>query len=137
MPTITRTFIKTSLVYFVLALLADVWLAGPVFDVATIPGLRPVQFHLLAVGWLTQLIIGVAIWMFPKYSREEPRGNETLLWATYGLLNAGLILRVAGEPLHSANPGAGWGWLLAASAVLQMGAGWLFVANAWPRVRTR
>ncbi|MCZ7546968.1 MAG: cbb3-type cytochrome c oxidase subunit I [Anaerolineae bacterium] len=93
--------------------------------------------HLLTVGWLTQLIIGVAYWMFPKYSKARPRGSERLGWATYALLNLGLALRAAGEPLMAAQPGANAGWLLAASAVLQMLAAWAFVANTWARVKSR
>ena len=75
---------------------------------------------------MTQLIFGVVIWMFPKYSTAQPRGNERLGWATYGLLNAGLLLRAIGEPLSAAQPASGAGWPLAASAVLQLLAGWAF-----------
>jgi len=135
MPTITRIYVKTSLAWFVLALLAGLLstLSGPL----SIPGLRSVYLHMLVVGWLTELIFGVAVWMFPRFSREQPRGPEGLLWAVYGLLNGGLALRVIGEPLLAAQPGSGAGWLLAASAVLQMIAGWLFVGLLWPRVRER
>ena len=55
--------------------------------------------------------------------------------AIYLLLNAGLILRVIGEPMQAFQPDAGWGWLLAVSAVLQWLAGMGFVANTWARVK--
>lgn len=139
MPFLTRLFLKTALVYFVLALVAGVLLAlGPVGSLlGTIPGLTPVYFHLLMVGWVTQLIMGVAMWMFPKQSRERPRGSEALNWATYILLNAGLVLRLLGEPLNAATGAGVWGWALVVSAVLQMLAGWAFVANTWSRVKER
>lgn len=135
MPTITRMYVKTSLAWFVLALVAGInsttnW---PV----SIPGLQAVYLHLLVVGWLTQLIFGVATWMFPKFSREKPRGPEWLLWTIYGLINVGLVLRVVGEPLLAADVFDGAGSLLASSAVLQLAAGWLFVGLMWPRVRER
>jgi len=63
------------------------------------PGLPQVYFHLLMVGWVTQFILGVAIWMLPKYSQEKPRGIELLSWATYILLNTGWLIRAFGEPL--------------------------------------
>lgn len=135
MPTITRTYVKTSLAWFVLALLAG--LLSTINGPFSIPGLRSVYLHMLFVGWLTELIFGVAVWMFPRFSREQPRGPEGLLWAVYGLLNGGLALRVIGEPLQAVQPGGGAGGLLAASAVLQMIAGWLFVGLLWPRVRER
>ena len=91
--------------------------------------------HLLVVGWLTQLIFGVAYWMFPRYSAERPRGSERLGWATFALLNLGLLLRVIAEPWHAlAGQGAA---LLVGSALLQLLAGWIFVVNTWPRIRER
>src|SRR5687768_4376491 len=100
MPRLTRWHLRTALLWFVVALLIGVLLAvGP--RLALPPGvssLGPAYFHLLMVGWVTQLIFGVGFWMFPKYSAERPRGSERLGWACYGLLNTGLLLRVAAEP---------------------------------------
>jgi hypothetical protein len=139
MPPLSRWFIRTALVYFVTALLVGVGLMlCSVMDLpAAVGALQPVYFHLLMVGWISQLIFGVVFWMFPKYSAERPRGSEGLGWATYGLLNVGLLLRAVGEPLVAVQPNGGTGWLLAASAVLQMLAGWAFVANTWARVKER
>jgi hypothetical protein len=139
MPPLTRWFIKTSLICFVAALLVGVALmaqSGLGLSIP-IPSLGPVFFHLFMVGWVAQLIFGVVYWMFPKYSREKPRGSESLGWATYILLNAGLLFRFLGEPLHTAQPEARWGWLLAVSAVAQWLAGLAFVANTWGRVKER
>lgn len=138
MPLITRVFLRTALVYFVAALsVGAVDALDGVLPGLRVAGLRPVYFHLLMVGWVTQLIIGVALWMFPKHSTERPRGSDALSWATFGLINTGLILRALAEPLLAGPGGAVWGWLLAASALLQMAGGWLFVANTWQRVRER
>jgi cbb3-type cytochrome oxidase subunit 1 len=137
MPPLTRWFLKTALIYLVVALLAgallaarNVWLLPPLITAFT-----PVYFHLFMVGWVTQLIFGVVFWMFPKYSKEKPRGSEPLGWATYLLLNAGLLLRAAGEPLNALQPGVFWGWLLVVSATWQWLAGLCFVANTWGRVQ--
>jgi heme/copper-type cytochrome/quinol oxidase subunit 1 len=139
MPPLTRLFIKTALVWFVVALgFALVLVLQYAVTMPTFIGaFGPVYFHLFMVGWVTQLIFGVAHWMFPKYSREQPRGHEQLAWAVYWLLNVGLALRLLGEPLTVLQSGAGWGYLLPVSALLQWGAGVLFVVNTWPRVRER
>jgi cbb3-type cytochrome oxidase subunit 1 len=139
MPRLTRIFIKTSLVYLVLALAVGMLLAlAPVQSMPPLTAqLRPVYFHLFMVGWVTQLIFGVGYWMFPKYSSDRPRGNEAAAWAVYWLLNAGLVLRVVAEPLYGLHGAALWGWALALSALLQWLAGLTFVANTWPRLRSR
>lgn len=135
MPPQTRWFLKAALVYLILALCTGIMLALP--GKTLIPGLFPVYIHTLAFGWLTQLIFGVAFWMFPKYSREKPRGHGWLGWAAFILLNTGLVLRIIFEPLHAAAPAPFIGWMLAASAALQWLAGLAFVANTWPRIREK
>ncbi len=137
MPSLVRWYIKTALVFFIAGLVVGVLLAtgGPLANITG--GLTPVYYHLLLVGWVTQLILGVAIWMFPKFSQAQPRGNEKLAWATYILLNLGLLLRAVGEPLDSLYAGAGWGTLLLASAVLQWLGGTLVLGNLWRRVKLR
>ncbi len=139
MPSLTRWFVKLSLIYLAVALLVGMVItARPVLNLpAGLVTLTPVYFHLLMVGWVTQLIFGVAYWMFPKYSQERPRGSKVLAWAAFGLLNTGLILRAVAEPIHALQPHKIWGWLLTLSALLQWLAGLGFAANLWPRARER
>jgi hypothetical protein len=89
------------------------------------------------VGWLTQLIFGVALWMFPVWSKAQPRGPELPTWLCYGLLNAGLAVRLLAEPLNSYRPSAVLGALLVIAAVLHVAAVLLFVGLAWRRVRAK
>lgn len=95
--------------------------------------LRPIYIHEITIGWLSQLIMGVAYWMFPKFSKEAPRGNEKLSWVVYGLLNLGLLFRAIGEGF----PSAGLGWMLVLSALCLFLTGWGFVLNTWARVKER
>lgn len=137
MPLLTRWYIRSALVYLTTALLLAVVLALPSNLPPFIRFMNPVYFHLFLVGWVTQMIFGVIYWMFPIITRARPRGNEQLAWASYILLNVGLLLRVIGEPLTSTLPEAGLGWLLAISALLQWLAAVLFVFLAWPRVKEK
>jgi hypothetical protein len=139
MPTVTRIFIKTGLVYacvgtFLSALwvINGVWLLHPLLG-----AIQPTALHIIVIGWLTQLIIGVALWMFPVWSKAQPRGPEWLSWTCYGLLNAGLLLRVIAEPLIVQRTAPPVNWILISSAVLQVAALWLFAALVWRRVRPK
>lgn len=137
MPALTRWFLKMSLVYFVLAMFLGVFIAAraPLNLAISTSAFSPIFFHLFMVGWVAQLIFGVVFWMFPKYSKEKPRGSERLGWIGFWLLNIGLALRLVGEPAQAMNPGPLWGWMLAASAVLQWAGGMAFVINTWGRVK--
>lgn len=139
MYTQSRYFIRTALLYLVAAfLVGGLVLVNQALALdGRIGVLMPVFYHLLMVGWITQLICGVALWMFPPFSRERPHGDERLGWATYGMLNGGLLLRAICEPLHTLSPSPWTGWLLAISALLQVLGIWAFVAAIWPRVKGR
>jgi len=132
MPTITRWFIKASLVSLVLGLAAGIWQ-----QVANTAGMFPVYLHLLTFGWLTQLIFGVAIWMFPMYSKEHPRGPGWLVWSIFAVLNLGLLLRVVFEPLQSLSPSTLGGWALIAAAIFQWLSGVGFAIAVWTRIRRK
>jgi hypothetical protein len=132
MPPLSRWYIKLAIVYFVAALLV-----GLLQAVLDIPYVAPAYVHMLVVGWITQMIFGVAYWMFPKYSRELPRGDNAIAIATFVLLNVGLALRVIVEPLRAWHAGAAPGWLLAVAGGAQLLAGVGFAISTWPRVKVR
>ena len=135
MPRLTRWLIRTALLYLVAALALGVALAAPAAQ-APLPWLRgawPGYVHLFAVGWVTQLIVGVAFWLFPRIGRGPPR--ERLGWAGYVLMNAGLLLRVAAEPLAGQNTWSAWAIPLAALA--QAAAAVCWATLLWPRAVTR
>ncbi len=135
MPTLTRWFLRSALVYLVVSLLIGVMLAaphGPTLDV-----LSPVHIHLFMVGWITQMIFGVAYWMFPRFSSEAPRRSERLGSVTYVALNAGLVMRAIAEPMVTLRYATPWPAILVLSAVLQWLAALAFVVNTWARVKAR
>lgn len=129
MPTLTRWFLRAGMLYLLAALALSVVVAARPTSVPV--GLRPTYLHLFFIGWITQLIFGVAHWMFPRASREHPRGREGLGWAAFVLLNAGLLLRAVAEPL--AVPG----WPLVVSGVSQFAAATVYTLHIWPRIKER
>jgi heme/copper-type cytochrome/quinol oxidase subunit 1 len=136
MPKLARWFVKSALIYLVLgALVATLALSSAAPLPPGLLALRPLAWHLLTVGWITQLIFGVAFWMFPLLGKQEPRGDERVAWTAFWALNAGLILRAAGEPILALRPDLPLGPVLALSAACQVVSLWLFAAAAWPRVR--
>lgn len=136
MPKLTRWFIKTGLLYLVVALLTGVLTTAGAVTALPYPfaSLSNLYIQILMAGWLTQLIFGVANWMFPVFSREAPRGNEQLGWASYALLNAGLVLHILIAFLGVSGAVAP-GWLAGVASVFLFLAALAFVANTWQRVK--
>ena len=136
MPPVTRWLLRAGMFWLLAGLAGGVLVAArPSFLPAAVGTAGPAVFHLLTVGWLTQLIFGVAHWMFPRAPAGPPRGREGLLWLAFAFLNGGLLLRLAAEPL--AGLGHAAPVALPASGLLQFGAAVCFVAHIWPRVRGR
>jgi hypothetical protein len=91
--------------------------------------LLPPHIEFLLLGWTLQLAIGVAFWILPRLTRGPERGNETLAWWAFGLLNVGVCL-----------VGVGWmlpvpGWLPLLGRMIEAAAAIAFAAHAWPRVK--
>ena len=139
MPLLTQWFIKSALVYLTVSLVVGVALTAQraVRLPALVEALMPVYFHLFMVGWVTQMIFGVAYWMFPRISKENPRGWDGLAVVTYVVLNVGLIARAVVEPILALRPAPVWAVTLILSAVLQWIGALVFAANTWRRVRAR
>jgi hypothetical protein len=140
MPAVSRWFIKLGMVYFLLSVVLQAMLAIHTQHhiSALLNFAYPVFYHMLMVGWITQIIFGVSIWMFPRLSREKPRGSEWLNWAALLLLNSGLILRVIFEPLQGVRPsGHFYAGALILSAALQFSGVFAYVFNMWGRVREK
>lgn len=139
MPTLSRWYIKIGMFYFAIGLMmAGLLFVQPVLGWSSkLQVLRPVYLHFLFIGWVSQLIMGVGYWMFPKYSKDKPRGNERLGWAVLVLLNLGLVLRAIGEPVMVLAPHAGVGWMLAIASLCFLLTGWGFIFNTWGRIKER
>lgn len=137
MPTQARWLIKTALLHLLGALsVAGVRAAQGIGGLPGDPAaLWLPQVHLLTVGWITQLIFGVAYWLFPR-PRDglDPRWDRAI-WIGYGALNAGLLVRVVVEPGGFPAWTQTWGFGL--SAGLQWVAGLCFVVHFWMRVQTK
>jgi hypothetical protein len=131
MPLLSVFFIRTSLVYFALGVTYGGWMlfnkGVPIFP--NFWGLLEGHIEFLMIGWIIQLILGVAFWILPRFSRFPARGNEALAWISYLLINIGLWMELL-SPLFKEFP-----WLPTLGRVIETGAAVMFVLHAWPRIK--
>lgn len=134
MPLITRLFIKSGLIYFLISLALGVMMQ---IDALALSGMSPMFWHALMVGWITQIIIGVSTWMFPGRIKEESFRNQKWEWIAFAGLNTGLPLRFIAEPMASAFEPNFWSYFLLLSAGLQFIGILSYVTGIWPRVQSK
>jgi hypothetical protein len=140
MPQEARFFVKTSLVYLVGTFSLGAVLAFYEANGIGIPGVwMAVHAHLGLVGWLVNLVIGIALWMLPlnreRFPSTQGRYPPAAPILCYVLLNGGLIARIVAEPWMSLRGGPVAAAIFAASGVLQTAGILVFAVIAWLRVR--
>ena len=132
MPPLTRWFLRSAIVCLLAGLALGVFTAGATGAAAA--AAQPLAVHLLVVGWATQMIFGVAFWMFPRPGGAgfgDPRPG----WTAFASLNIGLLLRAAAEPAAQLGAaGAFTALALAVSAASQLAAVLLFAGIMWRRI---
>jgi hypothetical protein len=134
MPRVARWLVRASLLYLALGftLGAALLAAKGVALGAVVWRLLPLHVETSLVGWLLQLVMGVAYWIFPRFGMTPAqRGRESVAWLSFWLLNAGLwAVGLAGLA------GPAWAAPVAvAGRVAEGGAALLMAVNIWTRTR--
>ena len=137
MTPLIRRYIKTSFVFLLAGLLVGTYIVVGQFVLDTYPPrlLVTAHAHLLLVGFMLMMIMGVATWMFPRPGRDDTRYRPELAEAVYWVMTVATAL-CAGAEISVALAGAlGLRWLIALGGLGQLAGTALFVLNMWRRVR--
>ena len=137
MTPLIRRYIKTSFIFLVagLALGAYIVVAQFGFDAYPPRLLITAHAHLLLVGFMLMMVMGVATWMFPRPARDDTRYRPELAEAVYWVMTVATGLRALGEVLVALVGALGLRWLIALGGLGQLAGAALFVLNMWGRVR--
>ena len=137
MPPLVRRYVKTSFVF----LMAGLALGAYIVVAQFIAGVYPPRLfitahvHLLLVGFLLLIVMGVATWMFPRPAREDRRYRPELAEAVYWTLTIATAVRAAAELAAPFTPSAAVRAAIALGGLGQLAGTVLFVVNMWSRVR--
>jgi heme/copper-type cytochrome/quinol oxidase subunit 1 len=137
MPPLIRRYIKTSFVFLLAGLLLGAWIIVGQFILGAYPPrlFITAHVHLLLVGFMLMIVMGVATWMFPRPARDDARYRPELAEAVYWVMTLSTILRATAEVAASYSTETGLRIAIAAGGLGQVAATLLFVVNMWPRVR--
>ena len=90
--------------------------------------------HLLVLGWATQMIFGVGLWMFPRKTPLNLAKTPWLEWLCFWSLNLGLAIRAVAEPAIAQQRTEVAAGAAVASAALQLLSVLCFAVVVWPRI---
>jgi len=122
--------VRLALVHLVLGCtLGALMLAGKaVQPLAALAAWRPLHQEMLLVGWLLQLVFGVAYGILPRLPGQPRDSHPGRALACAALLNGGVVAAAAGVQL-------GMTGLAVTGRVMELAAALLFATIAWGRVR--
>jgi cbb3-type cytochrome oxidase subunit 1 len=91
--------------------------------------------HLLLVGFMLMIVMGVATWMFPRPARDDARYRPELAEAVYWITTVATAVRAAAELTAPLAPSTALRIMIAAGGLGQILGALLFIVNMWSRVR--
>jgi len=137
MHTLVRRYIKTAIAFLGVGLAIGVWLLirRELYGVYASPFETSAHTHALLVGFVMEMILGVALWLFPRPEKGDSRYKPRLAEAAYWLLTSGTAARVLGELTRPFVTAIWLRWLIVICGVAQTAALLLFFFTMWPRIR--
>lgn len=129
MPRLSVWFIRASLLYLLTGFSLGAWLlANNGLNFAPSAwGLLPSHIEFLMLGWIIQLALGTAYWILPRHTKGPSRGSPGWGWASFWMINLGILL--------SASTGLLPGGFQAAGRVIEVLGAMVFAVLIWPRVK--
>jgi cbb3-type cytochrome oxidase subunit 1 len=97
--TLVRRFIGTGIGFLAFGVLLGFWMLArrELGGVGPHPSLVSAHAHALLAGFVLFMILGVALWLFPRPRRDDTRYRPSRVAAAYWILSAGTVLRLLGE----------------------------------------
>ncbi len=137
MFTTVRYFIKTSVIFLITGILTGVYmsLAQNVFHFAYSNELKSAHTHIILVGSVMMMIMGVALWFFPRPQKDDKKYDPDKILISYWLMTASTALRFISQVTASFFYTEWLGWTITVFSVFQVAAIIYFFYAIWGRIR--
>ncbi|HYH78723.1 MAG TPA: hypothetical protein VEX86_02980 [Longimicrobium sp.] len=137
MYTLVRRFIKTGIFFLGVGVLLGVYMLvrRELGGVWPHPYLVSAHAHSILAGFVLFLILGVALWLFPRAEKGDTRYSPRRIEAVYWVLTAGTAARVAAEMSRAWTTQPWQPWAIVLGGVAQAAGIGLYFWTMWSRIR--
>jgi heme/copper-type cytochrome/quinol oxidase subunit 1 len=135
--TLVRRFIKTGIAFLAAGLLLGVYMLAQreMFGVWPNPFLKSAHVHAVFLGFVMFLILGVALWLFPRAEKGDTRYRPERIAAAYWILTISTAIRFVAEIARSGSDAGALRWLVLISGIAQLAGFALYFFTMWTRIR--
>lgn len=137
MHSLVRRYIKTAIGFLVAGLLLGLWMIArrELWNRYPTPYEISAHTHVILVGFVITMILGVALWLFPRPDKSDQRYQPRLAGLAYWLLTLGTAVRAVGELMRHPDGPVWLRWTIVIAGTLQVTALAVFFYTMWPRIR--
>jgi heme/copper-type cytochrome/quinol oxidase subunit 1 len=137
MHTLVRRYLKTAILFLVTGLTIGGWMIVQRELIGTYPSQYVVSAHTHAilVGFVMMMILGVALWLFPRPDKSDERYQPRVANIAYWLLTTGTAMRIAGELARIELTSLPIRWIVVLASFAQIAGICLFFYTMWSRIR--
>jgi hypothetical protein len=132
-----RKFIKTAICFLMLGVSLGVFMLvrRELFGIWPAPYLVSAHVHAVLVGFVMFLILGVALWLFPRAAKEDTRYRPEWIELSYSILVVATAGRFLSELLRAWVAAPWLGWVVVLGGVGQAVGLGLYFWTMWTRIR--
>lgn len=133
-----RYFIKTSIVFLIVGILSGVYMSvnEHLQNAGVLPELISAHTHIILVGSVMMMIMGVALWFFPRAEKNDKKYNPDIILFTYWIMTISTALRFLFQILSAYTLIKLIELGITIFSVLQAIAILLFFYSIWGRIRS-
>jgi len=138
MHTLVRRFIKTGIGFLAAGLALGLWMLvrREFAGVWPHPCLVSAHAHAVLAGFVMFLILGVALWLFPRAEKRDTRYRPERVEAAYWILTIATGARLLAEASRAWTD-AGWQpWVAVGGGAGQVAGLAVYFWTMWPRIRS-
>jgi heme/copper-type cytochrome/quinol oxidase subunit 1 len=137
MHSLVRRYIKTAIGFLFAGLAVGLWMIvrRELWQLGPTPLQISAHTHVILVGFVMTMILGVALWLFPRPEKSDARYRPALAELSYWLLTGGTAIRFIAELTRGVNASQWLRWIIVAASASQILALAVFFYTMWSRIR--
>jgi heme/copper-type cytochrome/quinol oxidase subunit 1 len=137
MFSLVRRYIKTGIVFLFLGLALGMWMLvrRELFGLWPNPYLVSAHTHAVFVGFVMFLILGVALWLFPRAAKDDHRYTPERATAAYWILLLSTGGRFMAETARSWSDAPLLAWIVVLGGAGQVAGLGFYFWTIWTRIR--